>query len=241
MVAVATPFVLVSFLMLVTACCVEHNVLSGVLAELANIRTPAALLGGAALGTMFIAPKPGSNRRLHLLYTALATSAFTLQLVCVLCSTLTYTAAASYNEAIATSAIAFLSEKMQFEFYVIRGSFVYGLFSFLAALMVRGWLTFSADGEKGSARVMMAILAGSGVFLLNFIHHTHNTLTLCLGGMTKRLVWLTMSNMYKSKRRLLRHILAVAAVWASVKLFRLGPNEATGGNTEEKTPKKATK
>lgn len=87
MVAVATPFVLVPFLMLVPACCAEHNVLSGVLAELANIRTPAALLGGAALGTMFIAPKPGSNRRLHLLYTALATSAFTLQLVCVLCST----------------------------------------------------------------------------------------------------------------------------------------------------------
>lgn len=32
----------------------------------------------------------------------------------------------------------------------------------------------AADGEKGSARVMMAILAGSGVFLLNFIHHTHS-------------------------------------------------------------------
>lgn len=225
---------------------VEHNVLSGVLAELANIRTPAALLGGAALGTMFIVPKPGGNKRLHLLYTALSTSAFVLQLVCVLCSTLTYTAAASYNEAIAVSAIAFLSEKMQFEFYVIRGSFVYGLFSFLAALMVRAWLTFSSDGEKGSARVMMAILASSGIFLLNFIHHTHNTLTLCLGGMTKRLVWLTMGNMYQSKRRLFRHILGAAAVWGMIKVFKLGPNEGgagigksqaagTPGNTPSKT------
>lgn len=68
----------------------EHNVLSGVLAELANIRTPAALLGGAALGTMFIVPKPGGNKRLHLLYTALSTSAFVLQLVCVLCSTVRF-------------------------------------------------------------------------------------------------------------------------------------------------------
>lgn len=57
------------------------------MAELANIRTPAALLGGAALGIMFISPKPGGNPRLHLLYTALATWAFSLQLVCVLCST----------------------------------------------------------------------------------------------------------------------------------------------------------
>ena len=35
---------------------------------------------------------------------------------------------ASYNEAIAVSAIAFLSEKMQFEFYVIRGRFVRFIF-----------------------------------------------------------------------------------------------------------------
>ncbi|CAN0163330.1 unnamed protein product, partial [Ectocarpus sp. 8 AP-2014] len=47
----------------------EHNVIAGVLGELANIRTPAALLGGAALGTMFIQPKADANRRLHLLYT----------------------------------------------------------------------------------------------------------------------------------------------------------------------------
>jgi len=65
----------------------EHNVISGVLAELANIRTPSALLGGAALGTMFVQLKPGGNKRLHLLYTLLSTSAFSLQLVCVLCST----------------------------------------------------------------------------------------------------------------------------------------------------------
>lgn len=65
----------------------EHNVISGVLAELANIRTPAALLGGAALGTMFVQLKPGGNKRLHLIYTMLSTSAFSLQLVCVLCST----------------------------------------------------------------------------------------------------------------------------------------------------------
>lgn len=65
----------------------EHNVIAGVLAELANIRTPAALLGGAALGTMFVGMKPGGNKRLQLLYTALSTSAFALQLVCVLCST----------------------------------------------------------------------------------------------------------------------------------------------------------
>lgn len=65
----------------------ETNVLSGVLAELANIRTPAALLGGAALGTMFVQLKPGGNKRLHLIYTMLSTSAFSLQLVCVMCST----------------------------------------------------------------------------------------------------------------------------------------------------------
>ncbi|CAM9868808.1 unnamed protein product [Ectocarpus sp. 12 AP-2014] len=45
----------------------EHNVIAGVLGELANIRTPAALLGGAALGTMFFQPKADANRRLHLL------------------------------------------------------------------------------------------------------------------------------------------------------------------------------
>ena len=65
----------------------EVNVISGVLAELANIRTPAALLGGAALGTMFVQLKPGRNKRLGLIYTMLSTSAFSLQLVCVLCST----------------------------------------------------------------------------------------------------------------------------------------------------------
>lgn len=84
-----------SLLLLFYFSCAEHNVLSGVLAELANIRTPAALLGGAALGTMFIAPKPGGNRRLHLLYTALSTSAFVLQLVCVLCSTVRFSSCGS--------------------------------------------------------------------------------------------------------------------------------------------------
>lgn len=65
----------------------EHNVISGVLSELGNIRTPAALLGGAALGTMFVPLKRDGNKRLHLLYTFLSTSAFSLQLVCVLCAT----------------------------------------------------------------------------------------------------------------------------------------------------------
>lgn len=65
----------------------EHDVISAVLSELANIRTPAALLGGAALGTIFVGPNKTANKRLHLLYTALSTTAFALQLVCVLCST----------------------------------------------------------------------------------------------------------------------------------------------------------
>ncbi|CAM9856348.1 unnamed protein product, partial [Discosporangium mesarthrocarpum] len=97
------------------------NVLGGVLAELANIRTPAALLGGAALGTMFIGLKPGTNPRLRLIYTSLATISFSLQLTCVLCSTLTYTHVASMGEAIAPSAISFLSNNLEFEFFVIRG------------------------------------------------------------------------------------------------------------------------
>ncbi|CAM9268407.1 unnamed protein product [Scytosiphon promiscuus] len=206
---------------------VEHNVISGVLAELGNIRTPAALLGGAALGTMFVPLKRDGNKRLHLLYTVLSTSAFSLQLVCVLCSTLSSTAIASRPEAMAVSAISYLSEQMQWEFYVIRASFVYGLFSFLGALSVRGWLTFSADGDRGCARVMTAILASSGIFLLNYLHYTHNTLTLCLGGMTKAVVALTMRNMYPTKKRFFRHVLWAAAVWGAVKVLRLGPNEGS--------------
>eukprot|EP00903_Cladosiphon_okamuranus_P017325 g15962.t1 len=211
----------------------EVNVISGVLAELANIRTPAALLGGAALGTMFVQLKPDVNKRLHLLYTMLSTSAFSLQLVCVLCSTLTYTSVASRPEAMAVSAISYLSTQMQWEFFVIRSSFVYGLFSFLGALAVRGWLTFSTYGDRGMARAMMAILASSGVFLLNFIHHTHNSLTLCLGGMTKAVLWLTLRNMYATKRRFLRHVLWATMIWGAVKLLKLGPNEGVEATTKK--------
>ncbi|CAM9690958.1 unnamed protein product [Ectocarpus sp. 13 AM-2016] len=213
----------------------EHNVIAGVLGELANIRTPAALLGGAALGTMFFQPKADANRRLHLLYTLLSTSAFALQLVCVLCSTLTYTAIASRPEAIAISAISYLSEQMQWEFYVIRGSFVYGLFSFLAALACRGWLTFYEEKERGPAWVIMAVLASSAIFLLNFIHYTHNSLTLCLGGMTKALISLTLRNMYATKKRFIRHVLAAFGIWGAVKLLKLGPSEGANRSAEQGT------
>ena len=74
-----------------------------------------------------------------------------------------------------------------------------------------------------------------------------DTLTLCLGGMTKRLVWLSMGNMYHSKRRLLRHVLGVATVWGMIKLFKLGPNEAgaetaksQAAGTPKITPSKTT-
>ncbi|CAM9999909.1 unnamed protein product, partial [Ectocarpus fasciculatus] len=202
----------------------EQNVLSGVLGELANIRTPAALLGGAALRTMFFQPKPDANKRLHLLYTLLSTSAFSLQLVCVLCSTLTYTSIASRPEAMAISAISYLSEQMQWEFFVIRGSFVYGLFSFLAALACRAWLTFYEGKERGTAWIIMGVLASSAIFLLNFIHYTHNSLTLCLGGMTKALISLTLRNMYATKKRFFRHVIAAFAIWGVVKLLKLGPS-----------------
>lgn len=204
---------------------VEMNVLGGVLAELANIRTPAALLGGAALGTMFLPVQPGRNPRLHLIYTALSTSAFSLQLVCVLCSTLTYTSAASRGTAMATSAVAYLSENMQFEFYVIRASFIYGLFSFLGALMVRGWMTYPAKGDRGSARTISAILMMSGLFLLNFLHYTHNVLTLCLGGMTRKLIWLTLCKACPTQRQLLRHCTWIGTAWLIVKVLKLGPNQ----------------
>ncbi|CAM9350746.1 unnamed protein product [Ectocarpus sp. 4 AP-2014] len=213
----------------------KHNVIAGVLGELANIRTPAALLGGAALGTMFFQPKADANRRLHLLYTLLSTSAFSLQLVCVLCSTLTYTSIASRPEAIAISAISYLSEQMQWEFFVIRGSFVYGLFSFLAALACRGWLTFYEEKERGPAWVIMAVLASSAIFLLNFIHYTHNSLTLCLGGMTKALVSLTLRNMYATKKRFFRHVLAAFGIWGAVKLLKLGPNAGAKISAEQGT------
>ncbi|CAB1101375.1 unnamed protein product [Ectocarpus sp. CCAP 1310/34] len=213
----------------------EHNVIAGVLGELANIRTPAALLGGAALGTMFFQPKADANRRLHLLYTLLSTSAFSLQLVCVLCSTLTYTSIASRPEAIAISAISYLSEQMQWEFFVIRGSFVYGLFSFLAALVCRGWLTFYEEKERGPAWVIMAVLASSAIFLLNFIHYTHNSLTLCLGGMTKALISLTLRNMYATKKRFIRHVLAAFGIWGAVKLLKLEPSAGAKRSAEQGT------
>ncbi|CAM9690144.1 unnamed protein product [Ascophyllum nodosum] len=182
---------------------------------------------------MFIGQQERGNRRLHMLYTALSTAAFTLQLICVLSSTLTCTAVASQGEAIATSAIGYLIEKKQFEFYVVRASFIYGLFSFLGALMARGWLAYSDRRDQGSARVMMAILTASCLFLLNFIHHTHNQLTLCLGGMTKRLFELGVHTMYPTRRRLLRHLSWILVTWIAVKLFRLGPNQ--GANQEHNT------
>lgn len=54
-----------------------------------------------------------------------------------------------------------------------------------------------------------------------------DSLTLCLGGMTKAVFKLTLRNMYPTKRRFLRHVVWAAMVWCAVKLFKLGPNEGT--------------
>ncbi|CAM9811314.1 unnamed protein product, partial [Ectocarpus sp. 8 AP-2014] len=148
---------------------------------------------------------------------------------------LTYTSIASRPEAMAISAVSYLSEQMQWEFFVIRGSFIYGLFSFLAALACRGWLTFYEEKERGPAWVIMTVLASSAIFLLNFLHYTHNSLTLCLGGMTKALISLTLRNMYATKKRFFRHVLAAFGIWVAVKLLKLGPGDGAKRSAEEGT------
>lgn len=58
-----------------------------------------------------------------------------------------------------------------------------------------------------------------------------DSLTLCLGGMTKALVSLTLRNMYATKRRFFRHVFWAAFIWGVVKLLKLGPNENQRSST----------
>ncbi|CAM9895280.1 unnamed protein product [Chrysoparadoxa australica] len=222
-----------------TQALVEHNVMGEALAELANIRTPAALLAGAALGLVFVNIPKDTNKRLRLLYMQLSITTATLELATILTTTISATKLAAIGTATGYSAVQYLMTHHELDFLIVRALFIAGVFSFLFTLVARSWLVFGKKEDRSVAWSMTTVIATCGSFLLSYfdalgvgthLHFAEYTHMPCLYGLARRL--LILSPALFSWRRLLRHIFFVGTIYTAVRLL-IGIEEPTGDTAKE--------
>ena len=126
-----------------------------------NVRVPAALLAGAALGQLGAAPD-GKDRGKWVKPAFILAVAMTIlcEFLVVLISTAasTHLMTGAFNP-MATSTMAFLMREMELHFVACRFNFFFGLLCFVGALMIRVWANFA--GHLGSG---LALLFGATAF-----------------------------------------------------------------------------
>jgi hypothetical protein len=140
-----------------------------------NVRIPATLLAGSALGALFV-QLPDTNckysRLLRVLYLAFAASTVALELSCVFMSTtMSVRLLAGHFNPMAASAVDFLRREFEFEYIAVRLSFFTGILSFFGFIGFRLWLTF-IEKQPYIAKALVFFLLAIASYFGAFWRHT---------------------------------------------------------------------
>jgi len=132
-----------------------------------NIRTPAALVAGAALGNVWVQiPDQSKNKRLQTMYSILMMLAVILEFSTVFCATASDVRIMSglYSSPMAKSTVAFLKREMELPFVAVRLNFMMGIVCFMMSLAVRALATL--PGNTGKAAALLLIGAVGSMFCM---------------------------------------------------------------------------
>ena len=146
------------------------NCVGGAQGFFGNVRVPAALLAGAALGQLWASPD--NKQRATWLQPAFSV-AVALTVLCELLVVLISTAASTHLltgafDPMATSTMAFLLREMELHWVACRFNFFGGLICFVGALALRVWAAF--PGHLGSGLAL--IFAATGLHFIAFFNKT---------------------------------------------------------------------
>ena len=125
---------------------VMTNCAAGAAGFFGNVRIPAALLTGAALGQAWTTLDDRRGKHLPVIFTALTIFAAACELSVVFFSTVASTKILGQTfDPMATSAIALLMREFEFAFVSCRVHFCLGLLAFVASLALRAWTAFAGS------------------------------------------------------------------------------------------------
>lgn len=142
------------------------NCAAGAAAFFGNVRIPAALLTGAAIGQLWtnVDDKRG-GKKVPVIFTCLVAASVACELLVVFISTAISTKMmGSAFDPMATSPLALLMREFELPFIACRVHFFMGLLSFVGALGLRAWATFPGHLGNGLAMLML-----SAILLMNQI------------------------------------------------------------------------
>jgi hypothetical protein len=141
----------------------------------ANLRVPATLLTGTALGALFVDIKDHNGKNYQYLRTAyqfFAAMTIAFELSCVFMSTtMGVRLLAGGFDPVAVNPVAFLRREFEFEYIACRIAFFTGILSFLSLIALRIWLTF-AEKTPMFARGFVCLIASVACYFDAFWRHT---------------------------------------------------------------------
>jgi hypothetical protein len=166
------------------------NCVAGANGFFANVRVPAALLAGAALGQLWAAPVVSEQRPqwLRPLFSMLVAMTVACEMLVVLISTAAVTQlmnVGAFNP-LATDTMHFLIREMELHFVSCRLNFFVGLLCFVGSLGVRGWAT--VEGRLGSGLALF--FAATALHFVAYFNTTIVHYSLGVVGLACR--WLTL-------------------------------------------------
>jgi len=145
-----------------------------------NIRTPAALLSGAALGQVFAMQNLDETtfgvsywKRLRTAYTTLMVISFTTEILTVLMSTgASNRALAGGFNPMAESCIAMISREFEFDLVAVQFNFMTGMVAFVAAQAIRFYKELQLKKHtKHISRAAAWLLAFAVLEMIAFFNH----------------------------------------------------------------------
>jgi len=149
----------------------QVNCVGPAAAFFSNIRTPAALVAGAALGNLWVQIGPTTKdpklaKRYQTIYSILMINAVILEFstVCYATATDVRLMSGGYSSPMASSTLEFLQRELELPFVACRLHFLLGIVSFLASLAVRAVATL--PGNTGIAAAMLLFGGISSTFCM---------------------------------------------------------------------------
>ncbi len=141
------------------------NCAAGASAFFGNVRIPAALLTGAAIGQLWTNLDDKRGKRVPAIFNILVALSVTCEMSVVFFSTAISTKMmGSAFDPMASSALALLIREFELPFVACRVHFFVGLLSFVGALALRAWTAFPGALGDGIALLML-----SSAFIMNSV------------------------------------------------------------------------
>jgi hypothetical protein len=134
-----------------------------------NIKVPASLFAGAALGGMYISEAKTAHKRLRMLFLIASNMALVCMILTVFTSTICYWRLMGNGyDPMAYTAAELLLKYFDYEYLSISVSFFFGLCFFLSAVILRVAITFGNSYETG---VLSALNLMVMFYMIRFYDH----------------------------------------------------------------------